>query len=90
MNVQIVPAYEPLLAALPSGREFYHPQPWKPPSLDESTLARSRAPPEPLREDDDEEDDDDDDDGGDDSDFVNTSDSINAPGAYPGDRSQPP
>lgn len=47
VNVQLVPDVEPLLAQMPSGREYHTPQPWTPPSLDASTLMQMRAPPEP-------------------------------------------
>lgn len=48
VNVQLVPEFEPLLAQMPSGREFHQPQPWTPPSLDPSELMQMRAPPEPA------------------------------------------
>lgn len=47
MNVQIVPAFEPLLANLPSGREYHTLQTYQPPALEPSTLSRMRAPPDP-------------------------------------------
>ncbi|PPJ53721.1 hypothetical protein CBER1_00885 [Cercospora berteroae] len=47
INVQLVPPYEPLLARMPSGREYHTPQPFQPPSLDSDVLAQMRAPPEP-------------------------------------------
>ncbi|KAF2209335.1 hypothetical protein CERZMDRAFT_47229 [Cercospora zeae-maydis SCOH1-5] len=47
INVQLVPPYEPLLARMPSGREYHTPQPYQPPSLDPDVLAQMRAPPEP-------------------------------------------
>ncbi|GAB1744794.1 hypothetical protein NU219Hw_g2610t1 [Hortaea werneckii] len=47
INVQLVPSYEPLLASMPSGREYHSPQPYTPPGLDAGTLAQMRAPPEP-------------------------------------------
>ena len=47
VNVQIVPDFEPLLAQMPSGREYHTPEPWTPPALDASTLMQMRAPPEP-------------------------------------------
>ncbi|WPG98923.1 pH-response regulator protein palC [Acrodontium crateriforme] len=47
VNVQLVPPYEPLLASMPSGREYHTTQPYTPPSLDASALALMRAPPEP-------------------------------------------
>ncbi|KAK5126973.1 hypothetical protein LTR85_008331 [Meristemomyces frigidus] len=50
VNVQIVPPSEPLLAAMPSGREYHSPQPYSPLSLHAETLARMRAPPDPVDE----------------------------------------
>ncbi|KAF7186909.1 pH-response regulator protein palC [Pseudocercospora fuligena] len=47
MNVQLVPPFEPLLASMPSGREYHTAQPFNPPALDAATLASMRAPPEP-------------------------------------------
>ncbi|KAM3415333.1 hypothetical protein BST61_g8862 [Cercospora zeina] len=47
INVQLVPPYEPLLAQMPSGREYHTPQPYQPPTLDTDVLAQMRAPPEP-------------------------------------------
>lgn len=47
VNVQLVPPYEPLLASMPTGREYHSPQPYTPPSLDAGTLAQMRAPPDP-------------------------------------------
>ncbi|KAK4560693.1 hypothetical protein LTR86_005271 [Recurvomyces mirabilis] len=47
INVQLVPPFEPLLASLPSGREYHSPQPFQPPVLGSDTLAQMRAPPDP-------------------------------------------
>jgi hypothetical protein len=47
VNVQIVPPFEPLLASMPSGREYHTPQPYNPPNLDPATLSQMRAPPDP-------------------------------------------
>ncbi|TKA22520.1 hypothetical protein B0A50_08060 [Salinomyces thailandicus] len=47
VNVQPVPAWEPLIASMPSGREYHSPQPWTPPVLDAGTLTRMRVPPDP-------------------------------------------
>lgn len=47
INVQLVPPYEPLLAGLPSGREYHVPKPWNPPVLSMDALVRMRAPPTP-------------------------------------------
>ncbi|KAI9710996.1 MAG: hypothetical protein M1820_002434 [Bogoriella megaspora] len=57
-----VPPYEPLLAGMPSGREYHSPKPFEPPLLDEGTLASMRAPPDstgdPVEGDQDDSDDD--------------------------------
>jgi len=47
INTQVVPPFQPLLAAMPSGREMYTVQQYNPPSLDASTLQAMRAPPSP-------------------------------------------
>jgi hypothetical protein len=47
INTQVVPPFQPLLAAMPSGREMYPVKPYRPPSLDASTLQAMRAPPSP-------------------------------------------
>lgn len=47
VNVQTVPPFEPLLANMPSGREYHSPQSYQPPSLDQGVLAQLRAPPDP-------------------------------------------
>lgn len=46
MNVQIVPEWRDLVKTMPSGRDMPAPSTWSPPMLDESELARMRAPPE--------------------------------------------
>lgn len=43
----MVPPFEPLLAAMPSGREYHTPKPYVPPTLDPAEVARMRAPPDP-------------------------------------------
>jgi hypothetical protein len=48
MNVQAVPPFEPFLANMPSGREYHTPQVYQPPTMDSSTLAQMRAPPDPA------------------------------------------
>lgn len=50
INVQLVPEFEPLLANMPTGREYHLPQPYTPPSLDLETLVHMRAPPDPVDE----------------------------------------
>lgn len=50
INVQLVPPHEPLLANMPSGREYHTPQPYQPPTLDADVLVQMRAPPEPEEE----------------------------------------
>ncbi|OJD33845.1 ph-response regulator protein palc [Diplodia corticola] len=47
VGVQTIPPIEPLLASMPSGREYHSPKAYKLPQLDESTIARMRAPPNP-------------------------------------------
>ncbi|KAI9760721.1 MAG: hypothetical protein M4579_001459 [Chaenotheca gracillima] len=47
INTQLIPPWNPLLANLPSGRDIPNVGPFNPPHLDESTLAKMRAPPEP-------------------------------------------
>jgi hypothetical protein len=47
VNVQLVPDFEPLLAQMPSGREYHTPEPWSPPALDAGTLIQMRAPLDP-------------------------------------------
>jgi hypothetical protein len=47
INVQLVPPHEPLLAGMPSGREYHVPKAWVPPSLGNDVLVRMRAPPTP-------------------------------------------
>jgi len=50
MNTRPVPPSGPLLAQLPSGREYYgNLAPWREPSLDVGTLVGLRAPPSPIR-----------------------------------------
>ena len=46
MNVQIVPDWRPLVAAMPSGRDALSPKAWVPDLLGEEEVARMRAPPE--------------------------------------------
>lgn len=48
VNIQTVPPFEPLLANLPTGREYHSPQPYQPPTMDAHELAQLRAPPEPT------------------------------------------
>jgi len=48
MNTRPIPPSGPLLAQLPSGREYYNNlAPWREPSLDAGTLLQMRAPPSP-------------------------------------------
>lgn len=49
INVQAIPPSEPLLATMPSGRDYHTPQTYVPPALDTWTLARMRASPDPSR-----------------------------------------
>jgi hypothetical protein len=65
MNTQIVPPSGPLIAMMPSGREYFsNMQAWVPPNLDAGVLARMRAPPEERAKSGVGEDDSDDEDGG--------------------------
>lgn len=50
INVQVVPPFEPLLASMPSGRDYPKPEPYKPPILDQGTLGRLRAPIQPSQQ----------------------------------------
>lgn len=49
INVQTIPASEPLMAAMPSGREYHTPKPYTPRPLDASQLDRLRAPVDPSQ-----------------------------------------
>ena len=46
INTQLIPPSDPLVARMPSGRDIYSSKPFVPPSLDDDTLARMRAPPD--------------------------------------------
>ncbi|EXJ81812.1 hypothetical protein A1O1_07877 [Capronia coronata CBS 617.96] len=46
INVQLIPEWKPLLAALPSGMNMPIEEKWKPTVLEEEELAAMRAPPE--------------------------------------------
>ena len=43
VNVQVVPPFEPLLAAMPSGREYHVARAWSVPVLDSAALVRMRV-----------------------------------------------
>ncbi|CAK4032572.1 Hypothetical predicted protein [Lecanosticta acicola] len=47
INIQNIPPFEPLLASMPSGREYHTPQTYTPPTLAPDVFASMRAPPEP-------------------------------------------
>jgi hypothetical protein len=47
VGVQLVPPSEPLLASMPSGREYHTTKMFVIPALDEDSLVRMRAPPDP-------------------------------------------
>jgi hypothetical protein len=47
MTMQIIPLSGPLLASMPSGREYHTPQEYILPELSEDVLAKMRAPPDP-------------------------------------------
>lgn len=45
VNVQAIPAYEPLMAGrMPSGREYHTAMPWEPRGLEEEILEGLRSP----------------------------------------------
>ncbi|KAI9676568.1 MAG: hypothetical protein M1817_000727 [Caeruleum heppii] len=46
INTQTIPASDPLLASMPSGREIHSVPPYHVPELDADVLARMRAPPD--------------------------------------------
>jgi hypothetical protein len=46
--MQIIPPSGPLLATMPSGREYHIPQEYTIPELGEDELAKMRAPPDPV------------------------------------------
>jgi hypothetical protein len=75
--VQVIPPSEPLLASMPSGREYHTTKMFVVPALDEDALSRMRAPPDPSEAF-----------GGDEDDSADE-DERTAPGAFPagGDRS---
>ncbi|KAF2118539.1 pH-response regulator protein-like protein palC [Lophiotrema nucula] len=47
VGIQLIPPSEPLLASMPSGREFHRPEPFIAPALEEDVIIRMRAPPDP-------------------------------------------
>ncbi|KNG51201.1 ph-response regulator protein palc [Stemphylium lycopersici] len=47
VGVQLIPPSEPLLASMPSGREYHTTKMFVVPALDEDALVRMRAPPDP-------------------------------------------
>lgn len=47
MGLQHIPPSEPLLASMPSGREYHMTKFFVPPALDEDAIIRMRAPPDP-------------------------------------------
>ncbi|KAH7399382.1 pH-response regulator protein-like protein palC [Pyrenochaeta sp. MPI-SDFR-AT-0127] len=47
VGVQLIPPSEPLLASMPSGRDPHTPKMFIIPALDEDSLVRMRAPPDP-------------------------------------------
>jgi hypothetical protein len=46
VNVQLVPDWKPLVAAMPSGRDALSPKAWVPAALGEEDVVKMRAPPE--------------------------------------------
>ncbi|PNS18576.1 pH-response regulator protein palC [Sphaceloma murrayae] len=49
INVQAVPPFEPLLAQMPSGREYHTPTPYSPPTLPPEVLNSMRSPIDPSQ-----------------------------------------
>ncbi|KAF2662749.1 pH-response regulator protein palC [Lophiostoma macrostomum CBS 122681] len=47
VGMQLVPSSEPLLASMPSGREYHSTKPYDPPALEEDVIIRMRGPPDP-------------------------------------------
>ncbi|KAF2874901.1 pH-response regulator protein palC [Massariosphaeria phaeospora] len=47
INVQLIPPSEPLIASMPSGREYHTPKMYAIPALEEDAIIRMRAPPDP-------------------------------------------
>jgi hypothetical protein len=47
IGMQVIPPSEPLLASMPSGREYHTTKMFVVPALDEDALVRMRAPPDP-------------------------------------------
>ncbi|KAF2226613.1 pH-response regulator protein-like protein palC [Elsinoe ampelina] len=50
VNVQVIPAFEPLLAQMPSGREYHTPAPYTPPTLAPEILSSMRSPVDPSQQ----------------------------------------
>lgn len=49
IKFQPVPPFQPLLAGMPSGREYHTPKQYKPPTLDDDVLASMRRQPDPSQ-----------------------------------------
>ena len=81
VNVQIVPEWKDLVKTMPSGRDMPLPGPWQVPLLDESELARMRAPPEANASEESSS-------GDEDRDSGHHRPSSKTPGSFPGDDSQ--
>ncbi|KAF2788418.1 pH-response regulator protein-like protein palC [Melanomma pulvis-pyrius CBS 109.77] len=47
VGIQLIPSSEPLLASMPSGREYHSPKLFVAPALEEEAIIRMRAPPDP-------------------------------------------
>ncbi|KAF2035825.1 pH-response regulator protein palC [Setomelanomma holmii] len=76
VGVQLVPPSEPLLASMPSGREYHTTKMFVVPALDEDALVRMRAPPDPSEAF-----------KGDEDDIADEGDRIPPVGAFPGTKS---
>ncbi|KAF2750767.1 pH-response regulator protein-like protein palC [Sporormia fimetaria CBS 119925] len=74
IGFQLVPPSEPLIASMPSGREYHVPKMFITPALDEDAIIRMRAPPDPS----------DAAFGGEEDDSDDEERTANAPGAFPG------
>lgn len=47
VGCQLIPPSEPLVASMPSGRDYRDPKMYVIPALDEEAIVRMRAPPDP-------------------------------------------
>lgn len=80
MGMQLIPPSEQLVATMPSGRDIHTPKIYIIPALEEHSIIRMRAPPDPGEAFEGEEDD-----SGDDEREAATN---GAPGAFPGTKGE--